>query len=184
MKAMTYILLFCIMGCACARIPAVDNTPVEGIDLVRYLGHWYEIAKFDHPFERGVEYATAQYILNDNGTIKVLNSGIRNGEFTQSEGKAKITGTPGLLRVSFFGPFYGDYRILMLGPDYSYALVGGSNGKYLWILSRTPVLPGHTRELILDEARRRNYPVENLRWVPQEDMISDGMNDADTVDEQ
>ena len=84
-----------------------------------------------------------------------------------SEGKAKRTEDPGILRVSFFGPFYADYRVLMLAPDYSYALVGGSSGHYLWILSRTPKLSSDTRDHILTEARQRGYETEKLIWVQQ-----------------
>lgn len=169
---MFYLLLFiCLLGCACEKVPVVNNSTVNYVDLNRYLGGWYEIARFDHSFERNVDYAMAQYTLNGDGTIKVVNSGIKKGKATSSEGKAKTTSTPGLLRVSFFGPFYGDYRIMMLGPDYEYSLVGGSNGKYLWILSRTPILPKETLDQILAEAQRRNYPTDKFIWVPQDEKL-------------
>ena len=98
----------------------------------------------------------------------VVNRGWKDGEWNTSEGKAKLTEKPGLLRVSFFGPFYSDYRIMMLAPDYSYSLVGGNGDNYLWILSRTPQLNPETRSDILREAQRRGYKTENLIWVDQE----------------
>lgn len=145
----------------------VDNSTVDTVDLERYLGKWYEIARFDHSFERGLEYATARYSLMDNGKIKVVNSGMKDGKVKTSEGKAKTTDTEGLLRVSFFGPFYSDYRVMMLSDDYKYALVGSGSSKYLWILSRTPQIPDDVKEAILLEARLRGYDVNKLIWVKQ-----------------
>ena len=106
----------------CVSGPKVDNAPVATLDLNRYLGEWYEIARFDHSFERGVEQAKANYTQNADGTIKVVNSGIKNGKPKTAIGKGKATDTPGLLRVSFFGPFYADYRVMLIDKDYSHAL--------------------------------------------------------------
>ena len=151
-----------VAGCNSAE---VDNSTVKSIDLNRYLGYWYEIARFNHPFERGLEYA--HYTLRDDGKIDVLNTGIKDGRAKDAKGIAKTTNLPGLLRVSFFGPFFGDYRIMMLDENYQYVLVGGSNNKYLWILSRTPQLDDATRTLILAEAERRGYDTSKLIWVKQ-----------------
>jgi lipocalin len=137
------------------------------VDLNRYLGRWYEIAKFDHSFERGIEYAMANYTMREDGKIDVLNTGIKDGRAKDAKGIAKTTSIPGLLRVSFFGPFFGDYRILMLEENYQYALVGGSNNRFLWILSRTPQLDEATLSLILAEADRRGYDTTRLLWVKQ-----------------
>ena len=145
----------------------VDNSTVKAVDLNRYLGQWYEIAKFDHSFERGLEYAMAHYSLRDDGKIDVLNTGIKDGRAKDAKGIAKITNVPGLLRVSFFGPFFSDYRIMLLDENYQYVLVGGSNDKYLWILSRTPELDEATKTLILAEAERRGYDTGKLIWVKQ-----------------
>lgn len=98
----------------------------------------------------------------------MLNSGIKDGKAKESEGKAKLTADPRVLKVSFFGPFYSDYRVLLLDPDYQWVLVGGSSAKYLWILSRTPQLPDEVRETVLAEATRRGYDVGQLIWVEQE----------------
>ena len=146
----------------------IDNSTVKSVDLNRYLGSWYEIAKYDHVFERGLDYAMANYTLRDDGKIDVLNTGIKDGRAKDAKGIAKTTNIPGLLKVSFFGPFYSDYRIMMLDTNYQYVLVGGSNDKYLWILSRTPQLDDATKTLILAEANRRGYDTSKLIWVKQQ----------------
>lgn len=153
---------------SCNSTLSVDNTPVAHLDLNRYLGEWYEIARFDHRFERGMEHTKASYALNEDGTVRVINSGIKNGKLKEAEGKAKLTDTPALLRVSFFGPFYGDYRVMLLDKDYRYALIGGGSDDYLWILSRTPKLSENDIITILEEARRRRYDIGRLLWVKQE----------------
>lgn len=164
-KNILLLLVTCAM-CACGKV-SVDNTPVESVNLDRYLGSWYEIARFDHRFERGMEQTKALYTLREDGTIKVENSGVKDGEPKLSIGKAKTTDTPALLRVSFFGPFYGDYRILQLDEEYRYVLVGGGTDDYLWILARTPQLEEASLALILDEAQRRGYDTSKLIWVKQ-----------------
>ena len=146
----------------------IDNSTVKSVDLNRYVGRWYEIAKFDHIFERGLDFAMANYTLREDGKIDVLNTGVKDGRAKDAKGIAKTTNISGLLKVSFFGPFYSDYRILMLDTNYQYALVGGSNENYLWILSRTPKLDDATRSLILAEAEKRGYNTSKLVWVKQE----------------
>lgn len=143
----------------------VNNAPVEVFDLSRYLGSWYEIARFDHSFERGMEGTKAEYTLKDDGMVDVKNTGMKNGKLKIANGKAKTTDQPALLRVSFFGPFYADYRVLMLDEDYQYSLVGSGTDDYLWILSRTPGLDEDVKKTILDEAKRRGYAIEKLIWV-------------------
>lgn len=159
----------CVVGllAACEATNKVNNSTVQTVDLNRYLGHWYEIAKYDHHFERDLEFAMAHYTLRDDGKIDVLNTGIKDGRAKDAKGIAKTTGVPGLLRVSFFGPFFGDYRIMMIDKNYQYALVGGSTDKFLWILSRTPQLDETTLSLILAEADRRGYDTRKLIWVKQ-----------------
>ena len=152
---------------ACDAADKVDNSTVKSVDLNRYLGSWFEIAKYDHYFERDLDYAMARYTLRDDGKIDVLNTGIKDGRAKDAKGIAKTTDVPGLLRVSFFGPFFSDYRIMMLDEDYQYVLVGGSTDKYLWILARTPQLDDATLSLILAEADRRGYDTSKLIWVKQ-----------------
>lgn len=142
-----------------------DNTPVGEFNLQRYLGNWYEIARMNHSFEKGISHAQANYTLQGDGSILVVNSGIKKGKVKVSQGKAKLTDTVGVLRVSFFGPFYSDYRVLMVDPDYQYALVGSRKDKYLWILSRTPVLSDTVLCEILREAGDRGYRTDGLIWV-------------------
>lgn len=145
----------------------VDNSVVGELDLQRFLGTWYEIARFDHRFERGMEQTKANYVLRDDGDIDVLNTGIKDGELQTAEGKAKLTDVPAVLRVSFFGPFYSDYRVMLVDSDYQYALIGSGSDEYLWILSRTPQLSDSIKTLILDEAQHRGYDTKQLIWVKQ-----------------
>ena len=164
-----FFLMACVVGLfAACDASEIDNSTVKAVDLNRYLGSWYEIAKYDHVFERGLDYAMANYTLRDDGKIDVLNTGIKDGRAKDAKGIAKTTNIPGLLKVSFFGPFYSDYRIMMLDTNYQYVLVGGSNDKYLWILSRTPQLDDATKTLILAEANRRGYDTSKLIWVKQQ----------------
>lgn len=158
---------FCLNFTACSTASTVDNSTVQSLDLNRFMGRWYEIARFDHKFERDMQQVTTIYAIQDNGRVKVINQGLKNGKWKTSEGKGKLTTTPGLLRVSFWGPFYSDYRVMMLAPDYSYALIGGENDKYLWILSRSPQMRQDIRNQVLREAQRRGYNTNNLIWVQQ-----------------
>ena len=173
MKKLTKAILVLSLAFAagCVSVPKVDNAPVVALDLNRYLGEWYEIARFDHSFERGVEQAKANYTQNADGTIKVVNSGVKDGKPKTAIGKGKTTDTPGLLRVSFFGPFYADYRVMLIDKDYSHALVGSGSADYLWILSRTPSLDGDAKVAILDEIHRRGYDAKKLIWVKQDEII-------------
>lgn len=158
--------LLCLAPYSCSG-RKVDNSTVQSLDLFRYLGTWYEIARYDHVFERGLTHAKAQYAINRDGTVSVTNTGLKKGKFSTSRGNAKLTDTAGLLRVSFFGPFYSDYRVMMLGEDYDYALVGSGNAKYLWILSRTPDLSDEVISKILKVASTRGYDTGKLIWVDQ-----------------
>ena len=147
-----------------------DNSTVKEFDLSRYLGVWYEIARYDHSFEKGMDNTMAQYILQDDGTVVVLNTGWKNGKFKLAEGKAKYKdpeGDPGHLRVSFFLFFYSDYNVMMVDENYQISLVGSKAEKYLWILSRTPVPDPDLLQMVLDEARQRGYDTSQLIWVDQ-----------------
>ena len=150
----------------------IDKTTVTTLDIKRYMGRWYEIARFDHKFERGKVGVTATYSLNDDGTIVVLNSGYNgslDGELEIATGKAKQPNPkyPGQLKVSFFWIFYAQYNILELDDDYSYALVGSSSDKYLWILSRTPQMSQETLDMLLQKAKDLGYDISKLIYVEQ-----------------
>ena len=147
-----------------------DNSTVREFDLSRYLGEWYEIARYDHSFERGMDNTMAQYILQEDGKVVVLNSGWKNGDYKIAEGKAKYPdpeNKPGALKVSFFLFFYSDYNVMMVDEDYQISLVGSKSDKYLWILSRTPVPDQDLLESVLIEAERRGYDTSQLIWVDQ-----------------
>ena len=161
---------FLVTACS-TPTPPKGVTVVQNFDTQRYLGKWYEIARFDHRFERGLERVTATYSLRDDGGLTVVNRGYNpdRGKWQESVGKAYFTGEPtrASLKVSFFGPFYGGYNVIALDPDYRYALVCGPNRHYLWILSRTPQLEPGVKEKLVDQARRDGFPVEELIWVKQ-----------------
>ncbi len=152
------------------RAGNIDNTPVAKLDLSRYLGTWYEIARYDHSFERGMTDVCAEYVLRDDGKIDVINSGWIDGKSKTAHGKAKQPDPktePALLRVSFFMFFYSDYRILMIDDDYTTALVGSSDDSFLWILSRSPRPSQETINKYVAEARHRGYDPTRLIKVPQ-----------------
>ena len=160
-------LMACTMT-ACSK--DFDNSTVDEFDLSRYLGEWYEIARYDHSFERGMDNTMAQYILQDDGKVVVLNTGWKDGKFKLAEGKAKYpdpSGDPGALKVSFFLFFYSDYNVMMVDENYQISLVGSKSEKYLWILSRTPVPDPVLLEMILNEAGNRGYDTSGLIWVDQ-----------------
>lgn len=157
---------------ACSSPTPPDGVQVvQNFDAQRYLGKWYEIARFDHPFESGLEQVTATYSLRDDGGLNVINRGYNpdRGMWQQSTGEAYFTGTPrtAALKVSFFGPFYGGYNVIALDDNYRYALVCGPDRDYLWILSRTPSLPANVKQQMLEIASRQGFAVEKLLWIKQ-----------------
>lgn len=164
MKKNALLFLLLCMVCGCTKL-TVDNSVIDSLDVNRYLGEWYEIARYDHRFERGMENTRAIYSMRDDGMIDVINTGVKDGERKESKGKAKLTDTPALLRVSFFGPFYSDYRVMVLDADYQYALIGSGSDDYLWILSRKPSLPDTVKQQVIMEAQRRGYDTSKLIWV-------------------
>ena len=162
--------LVVLLAAGCTSVPK-GVSPVQNFELERYLGTWYEIARFDHRFERGLNYVTAEYQLNEDGTVKVINRGKDRdtGEWEQAEGLAKLVGDEqtGHLKVSFFGPFYASYVIAALDDDYQYSLVTGPNRDYLWILSRTPSLDNETLNSLVSKARELGYATDQLIYVQQ-----------------
>ena len=147
-----------------------DNSVIDDFDLSRYLGTWYEIARFDHSFERGLDNVTAEYLLRDDGMVDVINSGWKDGKFEVANGKAKQPDPltdPAHLKVSFFLFFYSDYNVMMLDDSYQVSLVGSKSPKYLWILSRTPELSDSVLDAVLEEAESRGYDTGKLIWVDQ-----------------
>ncbi len=159
-------LLALVAGCV--DVPAGID-PVQGFQVERYMGRWYEVARLDHRFERGLEQVSATYALNDNGTVSVLNKGYRRekSEWTEAEGTAKFLGKPDVaaLKVSFFGPFYGGYNVVDLDPDYQHALIAGPDRSYLWILSRTPTPPPEVVERLVAKAKSLGFDTSQLIFV-------------------
>lgn len=142
----------------------IDNSTIETLDVARFMGKWYEIARYDHRFEKDMTNVSATYTLLDNGRIEVLNAGYKNGEYKEIKGKAKQPNPddPGKLKVSFFLWFYSDYYILDIAPDYSHVIIGSSTDKYLWIMSREPVLPDNVLSELIEKIRQRGYDTDRL----------------------
>jgi apolipoprotein D and lipocalin family protein len=148
-------------------------TPETGFELPRYLGKWYEIARLDHSFERGLTRVSAEYSLRDDGGVKVINRGYskEDAQWKQAEGKAYFVNGPdeGYLKVSFFGPFYGAYVIFELDQqDYQYSYVCGPNLSYLWLLSRKPVVDAGVIDRFVDRAKQLGFDTGQLILVEQE----------------
>lgn len=163
------LILVCIMlGLGSCRADngnqKIDNSTIETLDVARFMGKWYEIARYDHRFEKDMTNVSATYTLLDNGRIEVLNAGYKNGEYKEIKGKAKQPNPddPGKLKVSFFLWFYSDYYILDIAPDYSHVIIGSSTDKYLWIMSREPVLPDNVLSELIEKIRQRGYDTDRL----------------------
>lgn len=166
------VLLLCTgLMVACTGIPE-GVKPVDNFELKQYLGTWYEIARLDHSFERGLTNVTAEYSLRDDGGVRVLNRGYskEKGAWKSAEGKAYFVGEPniGHLKVSFFGPFYGSYVIFELDKDYRYAMVAGPSRSYLWLLARRPEVSPELRERFLARARELGFDTSRIEFVSQE----------------
>ncbi|WP_318348676.1 lipocalin family protein [Aquipluma nitroreducens] len=173
-RLLLLLSLFFTFSCTNTNSQMLDKTTVKELDLNRYLGTWYEIARFPHSFEKNMVGVTATYSLRDDGKIRVLNQGYKNtlnGELSVAEGKAKIPdpSEPGKLKVSFFWIFYGDYNVLELDENYQYVMIGSSTDKYFWILSRTPQMSPETYEMLLEKARKRGYNLDKLVKVSQKE---------------
>lgn len=161
---------FLVVACS-SPTPPPGVTVVSNFDAQRFLGTWYEIARMDHRFERGLEKVTANYSAMDDGGIQVVNRGYNPDRemWQQSIGKAYFTGSPtrAALKVSFIGPFYGGYNVIALDREYRHALVCGPDRDYLWILSRTPTISDEMKQQMLNVATRQGFDVAKLIWVNQ-----------------
>ena len=164
MKNIFFILM--LIGLAgCTGIPD-GVTPVSSFNLEKYQGKWYEIARLDHSFERGLNKVSAEYTIKENGDVKVLNRGYdtEDKEWNEAEGNAKFVDSTdtGYLKVSFFGPFYGSYIIFDLDEDYQHAFVSGPDTSYLWLLSRTPNPPKAVVDDFIKQASGLGFNVDEL----------------------
>lgn len=162
------LLLLCLALTGCVRVPA-GIEPVTGFEADRYLGAWYEIARLDHSFERGLEEVSATYSRRPDGTIGVLNRGrdVASGEWREVEGRARFVEDPGTgyLKVSFFGPFYGAYVVFELDEDYRHALVSGPNRSFLWLLAREPDPDQTVVDALVARAAAAEFETEALIFV-------------------
>lgn len=164
-----WVLLFVLLLAGCAGLPP-GVTPVEGFQLERYLGKWYEIARLDHSFERGLSSVSAEYSLRTDGGVRVVNWGYAEGDgrWKKAEGRAYFVNRPdqGFLKISFFGPFYGSYVIIELDQNrYSYALVCGPDRSYLWILARSTTLEEETTKRLIAKAAELGFETDRLIFV-------------------
>jgi len=167
MKNISIVLVFFLMGCV--GIP--ENVhPVDNFKIEKYLGKWYEIARLDHSFERGLTRITADYSLRDDGGIRVLNRGYsaEKNSWKEVEGKAYfVKGTDkGYLKVSFFGPFYGSYIVFGLDHEnYQYSLVCGPDKSYLWILARSPTIRNDIKSILVEKAATSGFDTSKLIFL-------------------
>jgi len=162
-----------VAGCSSTQErDMIDRSVVENVDLERYAGVWYEIARFPHRFEKDLVGVTATYTIRDDGKIGVLNQGYKGsfeGKLKKAKAKAKVPdpNQPGRLKVYFFPLVGAEYNIMVLDKGYRYVLVGSSTPGFLWILSRTPTMDPSTYDMLVEEARRRGYDTSMLQKVPQ-----------------
>lgn len=157
---------------ACSTLPPDGMTPVSPFAIERYLGKWYEIARLDHSFERGLSDVSATYRLQDDGSVQVVNRGFdtKRNEWREAVGRALFVGEPtrASLKVSFFGPFYGGYHVVALDQEnYRWAMVVGPTRDYLWILARDRQLAPDVRQRLLRKASESGIDVAPLIWVEQ-----------------
>ena len=164
MRYFIYGLLFILSGCV--SIP--DGVqPVSNFELNKYLGKWYEVARLDHSFERGLNQVSAEYSLREDGGVTILNRGFssENNAWKEALGKAYFVNEPneGYLKVSFFGPFYGSYIIFELDKEnYQYAFISGPDKDYLWLLSRTPSVKPEIMEKFISMSKERGFNTSQL----------------------
>jgi apolipoprotein D and lipocalin family protein len=167
MKILSIVLVLLLMGCV--GIPE-NLKPVDNFKLDKYLGKWYEIARLDHPFERGLTRVTADYSLRDDGGLRVINRGYSAKEKTwkEAEGNAYFVkgSEQGYLKVSFFGPFYGSYIVFELDHEnYQYSLVCGPDKSYLWILARGPKIKDNIKDILIAKAASLGFDTSKLIYV-------------------
>ncbi|MFA6815092.1 MAG: lipocalin family protein [Lentisphaeria bacterium] len=160
-------LLFLFTSCQSGK-PTKDIPAVTNFKLENYLGQWYEIARLPHSFERNIDYVTATYTIR-KGRVIVINQGRKEGKEVSVQGYARLKDNPhiGELEVSFFRPFYGDYRIIELAPDYSHAVITSSTKNYFWILARTSKMSPELQQQLIAKAKAWGFNIEKLEFPKQ-----------------
>lgn len=174
MKKVILVLTILLLT-GCLGMPE-GVTPVKDFEINRYLGKWYEIARLDHSFERGLENVTAEYAMRNDGGVSVLNRGYspETRKWKEARGKAYFVdnSNEGYLKVSFFGPFYGSYVVFELDKkDYQYAFVSGPDTSYLWLLSRTPTLPREVVDKFRQRSKELGFDTSKLIFVNQKKPV-------------
>jgi apolipoprotein D and lipocalin family protein len=171
LQKLTLVAFLTLLLASCTNVPD-GIKPITGFNLNRYLGQWYELARYDHSFEEGLSHVTATYSMRDDNGVKVINRGFsaETGEWEEAEGTAYFVNEPTTahLKVSFFGPFYASYVVMKLDKEnYQYALVTGPDREYLWLLARTKTLPDATITELMAFAENAGYDTGKLIWVDQ-----------------
>lgn len=161
-------LTLMVLLSACTSLP--DNVePVKNFDVNKYLGKWYEVARLDHSFERGLSKVSAEYVMREDGGVDVINRGYseQDKEWNEALGKAYFVDdkNTGHLKVSFFGPFYSSYVVFELGEQYDYAFISGFNTNYLWLLSRTPTVDDAIKQRFISQAKEKGFDTSELIWL-------------------
>ena len=168
-KLLLVMSIFLLSGCL--GMPKYVE-PVNNFELNRYLGKWYEIARLDHSFERGLSQVSAEYSLKDDGGVMVINRGFstEKNAWKEAEGKAYFVNgdNEGYLKVSFFGPFYGSYVVFELDHEnYQYAFISGPDTDYLWLLAKTPTVPAEVLNKFVEMSKARGFNTDDLIYVQQ-----------------
>ncbi|AVI64428.1 lipocalin [Shewanella sp. WE21] len=169
-KLLLVISIFLLSGCL--GMPKLVQ-PVNDFELNKYLGKWYEIARLDHSFERGLSQVSAEYSLKEDGGVRVINRGFSaaKNEWKEAEGKAYFVNgdSEGYLKVSFFGPFYGSYVVFELDHEnYQYAFISGPDTDYLWLLAKTPTVSPEVLQKFVEMSKARGFDTDSLIYVQQE----------------
>ncbi|HET8694373.1 MAG TPA: lipocalin family protein [Aquabacterium sp.] len=171
LKAFLILIATSLCLGACSTQPPSGITPVSGFDLQRYSGKWFEVARLDNRFERGLTDVSATYTPQGDGSLTVLNRGYdaQALRWQEAKGRALFNGDPhtASLKVSFFGPFYGGYHVIALDPQYQWAMVAGNDRSYLWILARHKSIEADVQARLLSQAAQLGFDTQKLVWVAQ-----------------
>ncbi len=161
-----------LIACSTKKTMSKKVQVIQNFDSEKYLGTWYEVARFDFKHEKNLKNVTANYSKREDGKIKVMNKGFNyiNNEWEEATGKAKFAASEqeAALKVSFFGPFYAEYNVVMMEPDYKTALVFGENTDYIWMLSREKTIPESIKQKYLDFAEKNGYDIKRFVWTEQD----------------
>lgn len=160
-----------LTACKSVKVPEGVQV-VQNFDAKKYMGEWYEIARFDFKHQKDMSHVTANYSLNSDGSVKVVNKGYNyvKDKWEEVEGKAKFVDREdqGALKVSFFGPFYSGYNVVAMDPDYENVLVFGESTDYIWILSRNKTISEKVKNKFLEKAKAQGYDLNRLVWTKQD----------------